>query len=85
MRQARDVRRGKVLVDWLQNDRFRSTVAPYSLRRKPDTTISTPVTWDEIFAVAAGESPAEALTFTLDAVLPRVERHGDPFEPVLHL
>jgi bifunctional non-homologous end joining protein LigD len=31
-RQSRSLRSGKVLVDWLQNDRFRSTVAPYSLR-----------------------------------------------------
>ncbi len=84
-RQARDLREGRVLVDWLQNDRFRSTVAPYSLRRTAEATISTPVTWDEVAAVASDERPPEVLTFGLEEVLSRVERHGDLFEPALSL
>lgn len=84
-RQARGLRRGKVLVDWLQNDRFRSTIAPYSLRATPDATISTPVTWDEIAAAAAGDIEADELAFRLDRVLDRIERHGDLLAPVLSL
>jgi bifunctional non-homologous end joining protein LigD len=84
-RQARDLREGKVLVDWLQNDRFRSTVAPYSLRRTAEATISSPVTWDEIAAVGSDERPPEVLTFGLEDVLRRVEQHGDLFEPALSL
>lgn len=84
-RQARGLRRGKVLVDWLQNDRFRSTVAPYSLRATPDATISTPLTWDEIAAAAVGDIEAGELAFHLDPVLERIERHGDLLAPVLTL
>jgi bifunctional non-homologous end joining protein LigD len=84
-RQARDLRGGKVLVDWLQNDRFRSTVAPYSLRATPEASVSTPVTWDEIAAVATGAADDSSLTFSVDDVLARIEAHGDLFAPVLEL
>ena len=83
-RQARAERRGKVLVDWLQNDPSRSTVAPYSLRGTPWPTVSTPVTWDEVERCARERRP-ELLTFDARAVLERLERHGDLFAPVLAL
>jgi bifunctional non-homologous end joining protein LigD len=80
-RQARELRRGKVLVDWLQNDRFRSTVAPYSLRATPEATVSTPVTWEEVADVASG-APGASLEFGVEDVLARIEQRGDLFEPV---
>ena len=67
--QRRADRRGRVLVDWLQNDPTRTTVAPYSLRGAPRPTVSTPVSWEE---VERGE-----LLFDPDDVLARVRRHGD--------
>jgi len=67
------LRHGKVLVDWSQNAAAKTTVAPYSLRARPEPTVSTPVTWDE---VAACRSPEE-LVFLSDAVLERVEADGD--------
>ena len=70
-------RRGKVFVDWLQNDPTRQTVAPYSLRGLTWPTVAAPVTWDE---VERGE-----LTFLGEDVLARVERDGDLFEEVLTL
>jgi bifunctional non-homologous end joining protein LigD len=81
-RQARSIRAGKVLVDWLQNDRFRSTVAPYSLRATPVPRVSAPVGWDEVEAVADG-APESALSFGVDDVLARVGLEGDPFSSVL--
>jgi len=84
-RQARSLRRGRVLVDWLQNDRFRSTVAPYSLRATMPPLVSTPVDADEVRAVADGEAPESSLLFGLDEVLARIEVRGDLFEPVLTL
>jgi bifunctional non-homologous end joining protein LigD len=83
-RQARELRAGKVLVDWLQNDRSRSTVAPYSLRATPSPLVSTPVTWDEVGEVADG-GPETAVEFGVDDVLARIERYGDLFEPVLRV
>jgi bifunctional non-homologous end joining protein LigD len=82
-RQARALRSGKVLVDWLQNDRFRSTVAPYSLRATPTPNVSTPLEWSEVRAVAEGSADEAVLAFDVDEVLARVERDGDRFAPVL--
>jgi bifunctional non-homologous end joining protein LigD len=82
-RQQRTLRTGKVLVDWLQNDRFRSTVAPYSLRATDPPSISTPVTWDEVRAVSVGDAPPSSLSFGLEDVLERVRTSGDLFARAL--
>jgi bifunctional non-homologous end joining protein LigD len=82
-RQARSLRPGKVLVDWLQNDRFRSNVAPYSLRATSPPLVSTPVGWDEVRAVADGEADEGSLMFGLDDVLRRIDERGDGFASVL--
>jgi len=70
-------RRGKVFIDWSQNDWFKSTVAVYSLRARDEPSVSTPVTWDE---VESGE-----LEFGPSDVLERIEEHGDLFAPLLSL
>ena len=72
-RQARAARTGKVLVDWLQNDPTRSTVAAYSLRAAPWPLVSTPVTWEE---VEGARRPREVI-FDAVAVLERLQRLGD--------
>jgi bifunctional non-homologous end joining protein LigD len=82
-RQARSLRSGRVLVDWLQNDRFRSTVAAYSLRATTPPQVSTPVDLDEVRAVADGEMPETSLMFGVEEVLARIEHEGDLFAPVL--
>ena len=83
-KQARSARRGKVLVDWLQNDPTRSTIAPYSLRAHGWPLVSTPVSWDEV-GRAARSGRAEELVFEPAIVLDRLERLGDLHEPVLSL
>lgn len=83
-RQAKRLREGKVLVDWLQNDPTRSTVAAYSLRGTAWPTVSMPVFWEEIEETASTDR-AEMLTFTPDRALARLEAEGDVFTPVLHL
>jgi bifunctional non-homologous end joining protein LigD len=77
-------REGRVLVDWLQNDATRSTVAPYSLRAAPWPTVSTPVSWEEVEAALAARRP-ELLTFTATALLDRLALVGDRFRGVLEL
>jgi bifunctional non-homologous end joining protein LigD len=76
-RMAKDLRPGKVLVDWSQNDEHKTTVCVYSLRAKDRPTVSTPVTWEE---VEAGDP-----SFEQQEVLERVARDGDLFAPVLTL
>ncbi|HEY9558950.1 MAG TPA: non-homologous end-joining DNA ligase [Acidimicrobiales bacterium] len=74
-------RPGKVFIDWSQNSRHKTTVAVYSLRARPRPTVSTPVTWDEVDAAAAGEP----LSFESAEVIARVADHGDLFAPALTL
>ena len=81
---TKSLRRGKVFVDWSQNDRTKTTVCAYSLRAKGRPTVSTPVTWKEIEA-AARRGEASRLVFEADDVLSRVKRLGDLFAPVLKL
>ncbi len=74
-------RPGKIFVDWSQNSRHKTTIAPYSLRAKDHPTVSTPLTWDEVADGADGS----ALSFETDDVLTRVDDLGDLFAPVLTL
>ena len=83
-RMARDLRAGKVFVDWSQNDRHKTTVCVYSLRAKERPTVSTPLTWEEVTA-ATRHRRADKLVFDSDQLLARVKKEGDLFEPVLKL
>jgi bifunctional non-homologous end joining protein LigD len=80
-RTDKRLRAGRVLVDWGQNDRHKSTVAPYSLRAKlARPTVSMPLSWEEL--ADAGE---RALLPSPEEVLKRVAAQGDVFAPVLSL
>jgi bifunctional non-homologous end joining protein LigD len=78
-RMEKVLRPGKVLVDWSQNNPAKTTVAPYSLRARPDAPVSTPIGWDEVDAVRGGADPGE-LRFRTEEVLARVEEYGDLFD-----
>jgi bifunctional non-homologous end joining protein LigD len=83
-KQKKELRKGKVLVDWSQNDFSKTTVAVYSLRCRDHPWASTPLTWDEISELADDGDP-ESVRFEAREVLERVEEHGDLFAPVLEL
>ncbi|SFT52734.1 bifunctional non-homologous end joining protein LigD [Geodermatophilus amargosae] len=78
-RMEKVLRPGKVLIDWSQNNPAKTTVAPYSLRARPDAPVSTPIGWDEVDAVRGGADPGE-LRFRTEEVLARVEEYGDLFD-----
>jgi bifunctional non-homologous end joining protein LigD len=78
--QRKELRRGKVLIDWSQNDEHKTTVSVYSLRARERPTVSTPLGWDEV-----EEADPDALVFEAGDVLDRVEELGDLFEPVATL
>ncbi len=78
----RELRRGRVLIDWSQNHVAKTTIAPYSLRARPAPTVSAPVTWEEVERLAR-DGKAERLRFLPDDVLSRVEEHGDLMAPLL--
>jgi bifunctional non-homologous end joining protein LigD len=74
---ARAARPGKVLLDWSQNHRAKTTVSPYSMRGRAHPTVAAPRTWDEI-------ADAHDLTqLTIAEVLRRLERYGDLAAPLL--
>lgn len=75
-RMEKVVRRGRVLVDWSQNHRGKTTVAPYSLRGRRTPSVSTPVTWEEVVEVA-DSGDATSLVFEPADVVARIETHGD--------
>jgi bifunctional non-homologous end joining protein LigD len=78
------LRKGKVLIDWYQNNERKTTIAVYSLRARERPTVSTPVTWEEVER-AVERDDADSLVFEAPDVLKRVEKHGDLFAPVLEL
>jgi bifunctional non-homologous end joining protein LigD len=72
--QRKDLRAGKVLIDWSQNDEHKTTVCVYSLRARERPTVSTPLAWEEI-----ERGDPQELVFEAGDVLERVEEHGDLF------
>jgi bifunctional non-homologous end joining protein LigD len=80
----KELRKGKVLVDWSQNAQHKTTVCAYSLRALPQPTVSTPLTWEEVEAVTESRDPDD-LVFTSADLLERVAEDGDCFAPVLEL
>jgi bifunctional non-homologous end joining protein LigD len=69
-KMAKNLRPGKVFIDWSQNSAAKTTVAPYSLRAEATPTASAPLTWDE---VEGGKvRPVQAAQ-----VLARINRYGD--------
>jgi bifunctional non-homologous end joining protein LigD len=76
--QRKDLRRGKVLIDWSQNDEKKTTVCVYSLRARERPTVSTPLRWEEL------DDP-DSLVFEASDVLERIDEHGDLFAPVVEM
>jgi bifunctional non-homologous end joining protein LigD len=68
---------GRVLVDYNQNAWGRTLASIYSVRPRPDATVSTPVTWKEVEAGVGIED------FTVENVPARVKRIGDLWKPLL--
>lgn len=83
-RMARAERRGKVLIDWSQNDEHKTTVSVYSLRATERPRVSTPVAWDEVAECARRRRP-ELLSFGPDDVLTRIAERGDLFGKILNV
>ncbi|HTT94297.1 MAG TPA: non-homologous end-joining DNA ligase [Solirubrobacterales bacterium] len=81
-RQAKARRPGRVLIDWSQNDRHKTTASVYSLRAKELPTASTPLGWEEVEAAAAA-GDAAALVFTIDDLRARIAAKGDLYAPLL--
>ena len=72
---TKTVRAGKVFLDWSQNNGKKTTIAPYSLRGRPQPWVAAPRTWEEL------QDPGlRQLRF--DEVLERAESGLDPFATI---
>jgi bifunctional non-homologous end joining protein LigD len=81
-KQLKELRTGRVLIDWSQNDQYKTTVNVYSLRARQRPTVSTPVSWAEVEKCLKAGDPS-LLVFDSEQVLARVAKLGDLFEPVI--
>jgi bifunctional non-homologous end joining protein LigD len=79
---AKAKRKGKILIDWSQNDEHKTTVSVYSMRATERPAVSTPVTWAEV-QECRDSGRAQLLTFTPEQALARVAERGDLFSGVL--
>ena len=68
--------RGRVLVDYNQNAWGRTLASIYSVRPRPDATVSTPVTWKEV------ERGIHIEDFSTRNVPSRVTKLGDLWAPL---
>jgi bifunctional non-homologous end joining protein LigD len=80
----KNIRTGKVFVDWSQNDEHKTTISVYSLRAREHPTVSTPVTWEEVEKTLK-KKDASLLVFEAKKAVARFEKMGDLFEPLLEL
>ncbi|MEU1272022.1 non-homologous end-joining DNA ligase [Streptomyces sp. NPDC005799] len=78
-RMTRSLRPGKVFVDWSQNAARKTTATPYTLRARPEPTVSAPVTWSEVEECGA----PSRLTFHAQDIAPRIQDYGDLLAPLL--
>jgi bifunctional non-homologous end joining protein LigD len=68
---------GRVLVDYNQNAWGRTLASVYSVRPRPEASVSTPITWKEI------EKGVRIEDFTVRNVPARVKKLGDLWKPLL--
>jgi bifunctional non-homologous end joining protein LigD len=81
----KNLRHGKVFIDWSQNADHKTTVGVYSLRAKRHRPyVSMPVRWEELERALA-DNKMDTLYFTAGAVLSRLKKTGDLFASVLRL
>ncbi len=73
-KMTKDLRPGKIFIDWSQNVAAKTTVCAYSVRARVEPWVSTPLTWDEVDEAASGRAE---LRFVTDDVLSRIDSHGD--------
>ena len=69
--------KGRVLVDYNQNAWGRTLASIYSVRPRPEATVSTPVTWAEL------ERGVRIEEFTMKNVPARLKKVGDLWQPLL--
>ena len=81
-KMAKQERRGRVFINWSQNDSSKTMISVYSLRAREKPFVSFPLEWGELEDLARQGEPAKMQVVYSEAVR-RVEEKGDFFREVL--
>jgi bifunctional non-homologous end joining protein LigD len=81
-KQAKELRKGKVFINWSQNDKSKTMVCVYSLRAREKPFVSFPLTWKELDDTVKHNNAGRFHVLYSDA-LKRVEKEGDLFAEAL--
>lgn len=73
-KMAKELRPGKIFLDWSQNVAAKTTICPYSLRGREAPTVAAPRSWSEVEQGADGGSFVQLRT---EEVLTRIDAEGD--------
>jgi bifunctional non-homologous end joining protein LigD len=81
-KMAKEYRKGKVFINWSQNDSSKTMICVYSLRAREKPIVSFPLAWEELENSAVLGEPEKLQVMYSDAVS-RAEKKGDLFREVI--
>ena len=81
-KMAKELRQGRVFINWSQNDAKKTMICVYSLRAREKPYVSFPLAWRELEELAGRQDP-EKLQIIQGEAVARAEKQGDLFQEVL--
>ncbi|MGD2050045.1 MAG: non-homologous end-joining DNA ligase [Chloroflexota bacterium] len=72
--QRKEKREGRLFLDYLRNAYGQNSVAPYSLRARPEAPIATPLDWSELH-----NTDLHSQSYTIDNIFRRMGQKKDPW------
>ena len=83
-KMVKTARKGKVFINWEQNDAAKTMICVYSLRARQQPFVSCPLAWQELEQLDGLGDPEKLHILEAEAV-GRVEEMGDLFREVLEV
>ncbi len=81
-KMAKEYRKGKVFINWSQNDSSKTMICVYSLRAREKPYVSFPLEWKELEGLEDQHDPEKLQVLHSEAIR-RAEKSGDLFREVL--
>ncbi|RPJ07917.1 MAG: ATP-dependent DNA ligase [Deltaproteobacteria bacterium] len=81
-KMAKEHRKGRVFINWSQNDSAKTMICVYSLRAREKPFVSFPLAWGELEHLAGQGDPEKFQVIHSEAVR-RAEKTGDLFREML--